>query len=173
MISLLKARSEIKSPLGQQILIVDDEPLIRSSLRHQLEGEGRVILDCGTGVEAIALIKNHEIELVLLDIHGVNLDRAHRLCQLDGRQSESAHAEDGYRFTGFDSSFVQRVQSGRRGAHQRCAGFERNLCWKRNGIARWHHNPFRVSAIDMVAEHFDGGAELFVACNAMQLDRRA
>lgn len=70
MISLVKARSEImQDPLGQQLLIVDDEPLMRSGLRHHLEGEGRTILDCGTGAEAIALMKNHEIELVLLDIN--------------------------------------------------------------------------------------------------------
>lgn len=70
MISLVKGRSAItKVPSNQQLLIVDDEPLIRSGLRHHLQKDNRNILDCGTGAEAIALIKNHDIELVLLDIN--------------------------------------------------------------------------------------------------------
>jgi diguanylate cyclase (GGDEF)-like protein/PAS domain S-box-containing protein len=70
MISLVKPRSEMKpEPLVQQLLIVDDEPLIRSGLRYHLEGEGRIVLECGTGTEAVALLKKEDIELVLLDIN--------------------------------------------------------------------------------------------------------
>ncbi|HZV82014.1 MAG TPA: diguanylate cyclase, partial [Geobacteraceae bacterium] len=60
---------QVQDPLGQQILIVDDEPLMRSGLRRHLEEPGRTILECGTGAEAIALMKNRDIELVLLDIN--------------------------------------------------------------------------------------------------------
>lgn len=70
MISLVKGRSATtQESFCQQLLIVDDEPLIRSGLRHNLQCEGRTILECGTGSEAIALIKSNEIELVLLDIN--------------------------------------------------------------------------------------------------------
>lgn len=70
MISLVRKQPEMMDgSLGQQLLIVDDEPLMRSGLRHHLEGDERTILDCGTGAEAIALIKKHDIELVLLDIN--------------------------------------------------------------------------------------------------------
>jgi len=55
--------------LDQQLLIVDDEPRIRSGLRALLEGSVRSIMECGTGAEAISLIKNHDIALVLLDIN--------------------------------------------------------------------------------------------------------
>jgi len=55
--------------LDQQLLIVDDEPLIRSGLRLLLAAPGRIILECGTGAEAIALLKNQDISLVLLDIN--------------------------------------------------------------------------------------------------------
>ena len=53
----------------QHILIVDDESLMRSSLRLLLDGTGRVILECETGSEAIATLKTREIDLVLLDIN--------------------------------------------------------------------------------------------------------
>lgn len=70
MITLVKKQPEMMSgSLGQQLLIVEDEPLMRSGLRHQLGGEGRIILDCGTGAEAIAMMRSHDIELVLLDIN--------------------------------------------------------------------------------------------------------
>lgn len=62
-------RDMLQNPPGQRLLIVDDEHLIRSSLRHFLEAEGRSILECGTGAEAIALIKSQDITLVLLDIN--------------------------------------------------------------------------------------------------------
>jgi diguanylate cyclase (GGDEF)-like protein/PAS domain S-box-containing protein len=55
--------------LEQQLLIVDDEPLIRSGLRLLLDAPGRSIQECGTGAEAIALLKNQDISLVLLDIN--------------------------------------------------------------------------------------------------------
>jgi len=68
--SLVKAGLETKPlHLELQLLIVDDEPLIRSSLRYRLSGEGRTILDCGSGAEAIAILKSRDIELVLLDIN--------------------------------------------------------------------------------------------------------
>ena len=53
----------------QRILIVDDEPRMRSSLHQLLACEDREILECGTGGDAIALLKSQEMALVLLDIH--------------------------------------------------------------------------------------------------------
>ncbi|MDR3581236.1 MAG: EAL domain-containing protein [Oryzomonas sp.] len=53
----------------QRILIVDDEPRMRSSLRQLLAGEGRDILECGTGEDAITALKSQDTALVLLDIH--------------------------------------------------------------------------------------------------------
>ena len=53
---------------SQRVLIVDDEPLMRSSLRLLLEKSGREILECETGVDAITTLKGQDIDLVLLDI---------------------------------------------------------------------------------------------------------
>ncbi|MDD2736396.1 MAG: EAL domain-containing protein [Desulfuromonadaceae bacterium] len=52
----------------QRLMIVDDEPLIRSSIRHQLEGIGLEIIECGTGCSAIAALESGAFDLVLLDI---------------------------------------------------------------------------------------------------------
>ena len=53
----------------QRILIVDDEPRMRSSLRLLLEGKGRDILECATGNSALTALKSQEIDLILLDIN--------------------------------------------------------------------------------------------------------
>ncbi|QEM67640.1 EAL domain-containing protein [Geobacter sp. FeAm09] len=53
----------------ERILIVDDEPRMRSSLRQLLDGPGRDIVECGTGEDAIAILKDQNMGLVLLDIH--------------------------------------------------------------------------------------------------------
>jgi diguanylate cyclase (GGDEF)-like protein/PAS domain S-box-containing protein len=51
-----------------RILIVDDEPRMRSSLRLLLQESGRELLECATGREAISLLKIEKIDLILLDI---------------------------------------------------------------------------------------------------------
>ena len=53
----------------QRILIVDDEPRMRSSLKQLLVDAGRNILECETGGDAIATLKVQDIALVLLDIN--------------------------------------------------------------------------------------------------------
>ncbi len=53
----------------QRILIVDDEPRMLSSLRTLLAGEGREILECTTGNQALSILKSREIDLVLLDVN--------------------------------------------------------------------------------------------------------
>ena len=53
----------------QYILIVDDEPRMRSSTRAILEKDYWNILECGSGREAIDILKSRSVDLVLLDIN--------------------------------------------------------------------------------------------------------
>ncbi len=52
----------------QTILIVDDEPEVRTLLRTGLEGEGYSILEAADGRQALALIERVPISLVTLDL---------------------------------------------------------------------------------------------------------
>ena len=52
-----------------RILIVDDEPLLRSSLRLQLEGRGRELVECATGAAALGILGRRDIALALVDIN--------------------------------------------------------------------------------------------------------
>lgn len=58
-----------KNGLSRCILIVDDEQLIRSSLRILLEQDDWVLLECGTGREAVDTLKSYNVDLVLLDLN--------------------------------------------------------------------------------------------------------
>jgi diguanylate cyclase (GGDEF)-like protein/PAS domain S-box-containing protein len=54
--------------LPQCVLIVDDDRRMRSSLRILLQENGREILECKTGCEAITTLKTRDVDLILLDI---------------------------------------------------------------------------------------------------------
>lgn len=55
------------------ILFVDDEPLIRESLRHTLEGENHTVIACESGEKGLeafhdALRSNHKFDVVITDL---------------------------------------------------------------------------------------------------------
>ena len=58
-----------KKPSGLSVLVVDDEPLIRWSLRKGLTRSGHDVADAGTAGEALALIDGHpnRFNVVILD----------------------------------------------------------------------------------------------------------
>jgi DNA-binding NtrC family response regulator len=51
----------------RRILVVDDEKLIRWTLRERLEKEGHVVLEADTGAVALDVLRQEEVDLLLLD----------------------------------------------------------------------------------------------------------
>jgi DNA-binding NtrC family response regulator len=51
-----------------RIVIIDDNPAIRDSLRRTLEYDGEVIVGAATGREGLALVERDTPDLVLLDV---------------------------------------------------------------------------------------------------------
>jgi len=51
-----------------EILIVDDEPRIRSSLEGLLRDEGYITDSCDNGEKAVELIEDNKYDAVLLDV---------------------------------------------------------------------------------------------------------
>lgn len=71
--------------VGQRgkILVVDDEPLVRWSVCRFLEGEGFIALEASSGPEALRLIQQEDIwilitDLMMPDMDGVELIRKAR-----------------------------------------------------------------------------------------------
>ena len=57
-----------------KILIVDDEAMIRDVLRKYVEFEGNEAFEAGDGMEAVALCKANDYDLVLMDVMMPKLD---------------------------------------------------------------------------------------------------
>src|SRR5215470_4363254 len=68
------------------VLVVDDEPEIRSSLRGVLAEEGLRVLEAEDGRQALELIQRERPELVILDIWMREVDGLQLLQLLDGHQ---------------------------------------------------------------------------------------
>ena len=51
-----------------RILVVDDDPQIRALLRRLLESEGRLVFEAADGIEALAVLEEHPIDLVFIDL---------------------------------------------------------------------------------------------------------
>lgn len=65
-----------------KILIVDDEPAIRSALREILEYENYEVCEAGSGLEAIDVAKNERISMALLDVKMPGIDGIETLVRL-------------------------------------------------------------------------------------------
>src|SRR5262245_43760331 len=58
----------------KQILVVDDEPNLRRVLRAQLERDGCDVHTAEDGEQALALLRDHHIDLVITDLRMPKLD---------------------------------------------------------------------------------------------------
>ena len=69
-------------PIHLQILVIDDEPLVRSLLKQVLENRGHAVTEAGNGQEGVRCFRENDIDLVITD-HGMpvmnGLDAAFRI----------------------------------------------------------------------------------------------
>lgn len=66
--------------MGDRVLVVEDDPGIRSSLRLALEGEGWEVLEAESGEDALAWLARERVDLALVDLmlpgmHGFDVVR--------------------------------------------------------------------------------------------------
>ncbi len=54
--------------MSAQILVVDDEELVRQALRHVLEPEGYLVVEAPHGGIAMDILRKQPIDLVILDL---------------------------------------------------------------------------------------------------------
>jgi len=70
------------NPIKLQILVIDDEPLVRSLLKQVLEQRGHIVIEAGNGQEGIRCFRENNFDLVITD-HGMpvmnGLDTAFRI----------------------------------------------------------------------------------------------
>lgn len=80
--------------MSGRILIADDDPDIRSSLKQRLEWGGRQILTAADGAEALSIIRQERPSLVLLDLELPSMSGLEVLQQL--RNENQVGVEDGH-----------------------------------------------------------------------------
>ena len=78
----LAIREKNLKPIQLHILVIDDEPLVRSLLKQVLENRGHMVTEAGNGQEGIRCFRNNNFDLVITD-HGMpvmnGLDTAFRI----------------------------------------------------------------------------------------------
>src|ERR1700688_3008004 len=61
--------SVITLPQPFSVLVVDDEPALRKTIRASLAASGYTVEEAGTGGEAVGVIQRQPFDLVLLDVN--------------------------------------------------------------------------------------------------------
>jgi len=64
----------MSEPIVKQCIVVDDEPRLRRVLVRLLEGEGFTCREAGSGVEALALMRESPVPLVMSDLRMPEMD---------------------------------------------------------------------------------------------------
>jgi len=62
------SRRILGSPETTSILVVDDEPEVRNLLRDVLSGVGYLVFEAENGRDALQLVENSEVDLVIMDL---------------------------------------------------------------------------------------------------------
>ena len=57
-----------------RILVIDDEPLVRSAFRLALERAGHVVTDAESGSDGLRILKGAEVDLVITDLVMAGMD---------------------------------------------------------------------------------------------------
>jgi DNA-binding response OmpR family regulator len=70
--------SDVTRRARSRVLVVDDEPVIRQILKQGLTQRGMEVLEAGTGMDALRLIKDREPDAIVLDamlpdVHGFDI----------------------------------------------------------------------------------------------------
>ena len=71
------------------ILVVDDEPAIRRSLRKMLEREGHSVMECGNGLEALGLLERTSPDILITDVQMPHIDGYELAAMVRGRPRTS------------------------------------------------------------------------------------
>ena len=72
------------------ILVVDDDPIVRSLMRATLEHDGFVVVEARDGVEGCRLYEEHHPDLLLVDLVMPHMD-GYELCRVLRSRPESAY----------------------------------------------------------------------------------
>jgi signal transduction histidine kinase len=82
--------NETKGPQGASILVVDDDPIVRSLMQATLRTDGFTVFEAADGVEGCRLYEEHLPDLMLVDLVMPRMD-GYELCRVLRARPESAY----------------------------------------------------------------------------------
>jgi signal transduction histidine kinase len=82
--------NETKVPQSASILVVDDDPIVRSLMQATLRTDGFTVFEAADGVEGCRLYEEHRPDLMLVDLIMPHMD-GYELCRVLRARPESAY----------------------------------------------------------------------------------
>jgi signal transduction histidine kinase len=82
--------NETKGPQAASILVVDDDPIVRSLMQATLRTDGFTVFEAADGVEGCRLYEEHLPDLMLVDLVMPHMD-GYELCRVLRARPESAY----------------------------------------------------------------------------------
>ena len=82
--------NETKGPQSASILVVDDDPIVRSLMQATLRTDGFTVFEAADGVEGCRLCEEHRPDLMLVDLVMPHMD-GYELCRVLRARPESAY----------------------------------------------------------------------------------
>ncbi|HDR06494.1 MAG TPA: response regulator [Candidatus Coatesbacteria bacterium] len=76
--------------MANRVMLVDDDPDIRSIVKTIFEGDGYTVRACGSGEEALEEVKSFNPELIVLDVMMPGMD-GYQVCSELKKDFETAH----------------------------------------------------------------------------------
>jgi len=80
----------MSEPIAKQCIVVDDEPRLRRVLVRLLEGEGFACREAGSGIEALALMREAPVPLVMSDLRMPEMDGVSLLREITAAWPDTA-----------------------------------------------------------------------------------
>lgn len=65
-----------------RVLVVDDHPVFRDGLRQLLADDFEVVTEASDGLEALAVVAHHAVDVIVMDLHMPHLDGADAIARL-------------------------------------------------------------------------------------------
>src|SRR5205809_3631858 len=94
------------------VLVVDDDPAIRGSLRQVLEHAGHSVSEAATGDRALEMLEASPVDAVLLDINMPGIDGLDALVRI-----REMAPDTGVIVVSGEASIANAIKAGQRGAY--------------------------------------------------------